>query len=39
MTIYAMRIGRHGRHHQKPADQGECGYVASFHLLVLVVVV
>jgi len=35
--IYPMRVVRHRRHHQEPAGQGECGYVARFHLLVLIV--
>jgi hypothetical protein len=29
--IYLMRVVRHGRHHQEPAGQSECGYVAKFH--------
>jgi len=35
--IYPMRVVRHRRHHQEPAGQSECGYVARFHLLVLIV--
>ena len=37
--IYVMRIMRHGRHHQEPDGQSECGCVARFHLLVLVIAV